>query len=139
MSEEIFGPLLPIITYENFNDAIEFIKKKEHPLTLYIFSADEQLCATVERETQSGSLVINDTVIQLATSRLPFGGVGASGTGSYHGRAGFEAFSHMRSVLKRPFIFDLPVRYRPLARWKLWILRKLMKFPLVRQSGLPPA
>ena len=138
MSEEIFGPLLPIVTYENFHEALSFIQTKSHPLTLYVFSADKQLCATVERETQSGSLVINDTVIQLATSRLPFGGVGASGTGSYHGKAGFEAFSHMRAVLKRPFFLDLPVRYRPWAQWKLWILRKLMKFPLVRQSGLPP-
>lgn len=139
MSEEIFGPLLPIITYEKVSDALEFIKKREKPLTLYVFSADEQLCATVERDTQSGSLVINDTVIQLATSRLPFGGVGASGIGSYHGEAGFEAFSHMRAILKRPFILDLPIRYRPWARWKLWILRKLMKFPKVKQSGLPPA
>ena len=139
MSEEIFGPLLPIITYEKVSDALEFIKKREKPLTLYVFSADEQLCATVERKTQTGSLVINDTVIQLATSRLPFGGVGASGIGSYHGEAGFEAFSHMRAILKRPFILDFPIRYRPWARWKLWILRKLMKFPKVKQSGLPPA
>lgn len=139
MKEEIFGPLLPVITYQNLDDAIKFIRAKDHPLTLYVFSVDKHLCAAVERETQSGSLVINDTVIQLATSRLPFGGVGASGIGSYHGKAGFEAFSHLRTTLKRPFVLDLPVRYRPLVGWKLWILRKLMKFPYVRHSSLPPA
>lgn len=139
MGEEIFGPLLPIITFDNPNDAVTFIKSKDHPLTLYVFSNDREFCKTLEQETQSGSLVINDTVIQLATSKLPFGGVGASGNGSYHGKAGFNAFSHKRALLKRPFALDLPIRYRPFARWKLWLLRKLMKFPKVTQSGLPRA
>lgn len=139
MQEEIFGPLLPIVTYEHVSDAISFIKSKDHPLTLYVFSSNRDLCESIERETQSGSLVINDSVIQLATSRLPFGGVGASGTGSYHGQAGFNAFSHQRTILKRPFFLDLPVRYRPFTSWKLWLLRKIMNFPRIKQADLPPS
>lgn len=128
MQEEIFGPLLPIVAVESIGEATRFINENEHPLTLYVFSGNEDTIEMVERNTQSGSFVVNDTVIQLATSKLPFGGVGASGQGSYHGKAGFEAFSHKRSVLKRPFWLDVPVRYRPMAPWKIWILRKLLNF-----------
>jgi aldehyde dehydrogenase (NAD+) len=135
MQEEIFGPLMPIIAFDRSQQAIDYINAHDHPLALYIFSSDQKFIDTVEEQTQSGSLVVNDTVIQLATSKLPFGGVGASGMGSYHGQAGFQAFSHLRSVLKRPFWLDLPVRYRPIASWKMFILRKLFSFQ--KQEKLP--
>jgi aldehyde dehydrogenase (NAD+) len=128
MQEEIFGPLLPIVALDSREQAIDYINAHEHPLALYVFSADSEFIEQVEHQTQSGSFVANDTVIQLATSQLPFGGVGESGQGSYHGFSGFNAFSHQRSVLKRPFWLDLPVRYRPLKPWKMFILRKLLKF-----------
>ncbi len=135
MQEEIFGPLMPIVAFDRSQQAIDYINAHDHPLALYIFSSDQKFIETVEEQTQSGSLVVNDTVIQLATSKLPFGGVGASGMGSYHGQAGFQAFSHLRSVLKRPFWLDLPVRYRPITSWKMYILRKLFSFQ--KQEKLP--
>jgi len=139
MQEEIFGPLLPIIALDARDQAIEFINAREHPLALYIFSADNNFIENVESQTTSGSFVANDTVIQLATSQLPFGGVGESGQGSYHGMSGFNAFSQWRSVLKRPFWLDLPVRYRPLRPWKMWILRKLLKFSEPEKVSSPPS
>ena len=125
MKEEIFGPLMPIVPYESVEEAINFINANDHPLALYVFSADSEFITKVENSTRSGSFVVNDTVIQLATSRLPFGGVGASGIGAYHGESGFNAFSHFRAVLKRPFWLDLPLRYRPYTGFKMWVLRKL--------------
>lgn len=135
MQEEIFGPLMPIVAFDHSQQAIDYINAHDNPLALYIFSSDHKLIDSVEDQTHSGSLVVNDTVIQLATSKLPFGGVGASGMGAYHGKAGFQAFSHLRSVLKRPFWLDLPVRYRPIAAWKMFILRKLFSFQ--KQKKLP--
>ncbi|NBO38172.1 aldehyde dehydrogenase family protein [bacterium] len=139
MGEEIFGPLMPIIGYHHVQEAIDFINSNEHPLTLYVFSKDKNLIANVENQTRSGSFVVNDTVIQLATSQLPFGGIGASGMGAYHGKTGFLVFSHKRAVLSRPFWLDLPVRYRPFAPWKLWILKKLFGYqqPKPLPSPLP--
>lgn len=137
MKEEIFGPILPIIIVESVEEAIEYIKKREHPLTIYVFSNDQRTIALSESETQSGSLVVNDTVIQLATSQLPFGGVGASGYGAYHGITGFKTFSHQRSILKRPFWLDIPVRYRPFAAWKIRILRKLINFGKSAKQPFP--
>lgn len=125
MQDEIFGPLMPIVPYESVDEAIGYINANDHPLALYVFSSDSSLISNVESSTRSGSFVVNDTVIQLATSQLPFGGVGASGTGAYHGEAGFNAFSHFRSVLKRPFWLDLPIRYRPYSALKIWILKKM--------------
>jgi acyl-CoA reductase-like NAD-dependent aldehyde dehydrogenase len=125
MQEEIFGPLMPIVPYESVDEAISYINANDHPLALYIFSADASLIKKVETSTRSGSFVVNDTVIQLATSQLPFGGIGASGIGAYHGESGFNAFSHQRAVLKRPFWLDLPLRYRPYSGFKMWVLKKL--------------
>lgn len=128
MKEEIFGPLTPIIGYESIEEVIHYINANDQPLALYVFSSDQTLISKVEQETRSGSFIVNDSVIQLATSRLPFGGVGPSGLGAYHGEVGFNSFSHHRSVLRRPFWLDLPIRYRPYATWKLWILRKLLGY-----------
>lgn len=128
MKEEIFGPLIPIIPYDRPQQVVDYINANEHPLALYVFSANQDFVRKIEQETRSGSFVVNDTVIQLATSQLPFGGVGASGIGAYHGRTGFDAFSHRRAVLSRPFWLDLPIRYRPYAAWKRWILGLLLGY-----------
>ena len=128
MKEEIFGPLMPIISYESIDEVTAYINSHDHPLALYLFTSDSDLVARVERETRSGSFVVNDTVIHLATSKLPFGGVGGSGMGAYHGESGFSAFSYQRAIMKRPFWLDLPVRYRPYSGWKMWFLRKLLGY-----------
>ncbi|MEY4065085.1 MAG: hypothetical protein RIR26_1293 [Pseudomonadota bacterium] len=140
MQEEIFGPLLPLIAVDSPQQAISFINAREHPLALYVFSSDQNVISQFEGSTRSGSLIINDTVIQLATSQLPFGGVGASGYGAYHGETGFRSFSHMRSVLRRPSRWmDIPLRYRPMLPSKLWILKKLLKFRNIPKLPSPPA
>lgn len=98
MQTEIFGPLLPIISCDNLASAIDFINQRDKPLTLYLFSNDSKTIQTVRQQTQSGSLAINETLVQFAQQNLPFGGIGKSGMGSYHGYQGFVAMSHMKSV-----------------------------------------
>ncbi len=98
MQGEIFGPLLPIITYKTIDDAIEYINSKANPLTLYLFSNSSKVIKKVTNETLSGSFAVNETLVQFAQEGVPFGGVGESGMGSYHGQNGFQAFSHMKSV-----------------------------------------
>lgn len=113
MQEEIFGPLLPVMDYESLDDVLEKISKFSKPLSLYFFSNNKDLQKRVIHETRSGSLCINDSIIQFIISRLPFGGVGESGMGQYHGRASFEAFSHKKSVLKKSLWYDVRVRFAP--------------------------
>lgn len=127
MGEEIFGPILPILTYEDFDDMIEQIKKKEKPLALYLFSEDKKHIHRVTKEVAYGGGCINDVVIHLATSEMGFGGVGESGMGAYHGKVGFETFSHRKSIVDKKTWLDLPIRYQPyvhpwhekLVRWFL--------------------
>ena len=113
MGEEIFGPLLPILTYDSFDDLIRELKEREKPLALYLFSSDRSHMQRVTTEVPYGGGCINDVVIHLATSEMGFGGVGESGMGSYHGRAGFEAFSHEKSIVDKKTWLDLPMRYQP--------------------------
>jgi aldehyde dehydrogenase (NAD+) len=113
MQEEIFGPILPVIEYDDLSGAIDFVNSRPRPLALYFFSRDRRKQRRVLTETRSGGVCINDTVIQITSPYLPFGGVGASGMGSYHGRASFDTFTHYRSVLKQTFLFDLTLRYPP--------------------------
>jgi aldehyde dehydrogenase (NAD+) len=115
MQEEIFGPILPVIEYESLNEAIALITSKPKPLALYIFSRNKQVQDQVLAQTSSGGVCINDTIMQIAPSTLPFGGVGDSGIGSYHGKASFDTFSHQKSVLVKNFWFDLKWRYAPYA------------------------
>lgn len=98
MQEEIFGPILPIITVNNEQEAIEFINARPKPLSLYIFTSNKNLAKTIINSTSSGSTCVNDVVFQIAPPCLPFGGVGESGIGNYHGKNSFDAFSHTRSV-----------------------------------------
>ncbi len=113
MQEEIFGPVLPVLTYEEFDEIIPLLSDKPKPLALYLFTEDrEQIQKATERIAFGGGCV-NDTIIHLATSEMGFGGVGESGMGAYHGRVGFEAFSHIKSIVDKKTWIDLPVRYQP--------------------------
>ncbi len=113
MGEEIFGPIMPILTFDSFDDVVSELKTKDKPLALYLFSSDKKHIRRVTTELSYGGGCINDVVIHLATSEMGFGGVGESGVGSYHGKAGFEAFSHTKSIVDKKTWMDLPMRYQP--------------------------
>lgn len=113
MEEEIFGPILPILTFDSFDDMLASLKTKAKPLALYIFSSDRAHIRRATDELSYGGGCINDVVIHLATSAMGFGGVGESGMGSYHGRSGFDAFSHRKSIVDKGTWLDLPMRYQP--------------------------
>lgn len=123
MQEEIFGPILPILEYDNLSEAIARINERPKPLALYLFSRDGQKQAQVLQSTSSGGVCLNDTVMQVAVPNLPFGGVGDSGMGAYHGKATFEIFSHHKSVLKRFFILD-----SVLSSWRYAPYKDKLKF-----------
>jgi acyl-CoA reductase-like NAD-dependent aldehyde dehydrogenase len=119
MQEEVFGPLIPIVRYRSLQDVIRFIRQREKPLALYVFTSDSAMREEVLLRTFSGGAVVNDACVHLSNPDLPFGGVGNSGMGSYHGLYGFRCFTHQRAVLIRhPWIGDMPVRYPPYAPWK---------------------
>lgn len=113
MQEEIFGPVLPVITYESLAEVYELLAERAKPLALYIFSENKKNIKFVTESLRFGGGCVNDTVIHLATSQLGFGGVGESGMGQYHGRDGFEAFSHTKNILDKKTWMDLPMRYQP--------------------------
>lgn len=113
MGQEIFGPIMPILTFENFDAVVDELKEKDKPLALYLFSADQKHIHRVTSELSYGGGCINDVVIHLATSEMGFGGVGASGMGAYHGKEGFAAFSHYKSIVDKKTWLDLPMRYQP--------------------------
>lgn len=123
MQEEIFGPILPMLTFETIEEVIDFVGGREKPLALYYFG-DEQSCRDVIRCTSSGGACINDVIMHLSNEKLPFGGVGHSGMGAYHGEASFRVFSHLRSVVSSPTWIDLPFRYMP---YKMFgVIKKLL-------------
>ena len=113
MQEEIFGPVLPILTFKNIGEAVKKINSMAHPLALYIFSENKRNIKYVTERCTFGGGCVNDTIIHLATSNMAFGGVGESGMGGYHGKAGFEAFSHKKSIVDKKTWMDLPFRYQP--------------------------
>lgn len=113
MQEEIFGPLLPILTYKTIEEAEHFITEREKPLALYLFTKDKAIEKRFTKYISYGGGCINDTIVHLATSEMGFGGVGNSGMGSYHGKKSFETFSHEKSILKKYCWIDLPIRYQP--------------------------
>ncbi|RUR80840.1 aldehyde dehydrogenase [Chlorogloeopsis fritschii PCC 9212] len=125
MQEEIFGPILPVITYANIADVINKINSRPKPLALYLFSSNKNLQQRVLQSTSSGGVCLNDTLMQSAVPSLPFGGVGDSGIGSYHGKASFDTFSHYKSVLQNSFWLDLKWRYAP-YEGKLSFLKRLI-------------
>ena len=127
MGEEIFGPLLPILTFDTLDEALDTVESHPHPLALYFFSEDKAAQKKVLDTCRFGGGCINDTIIHLATSDMPFGGVGESGMGSYHGRVGFETFSHYRSIVDKKTWMDLPIRYQKYTRLKEKMMRMFLK------------
>jgi aldehyde dehydrogenase (NAD+) len=126
MQHEIFGPLLPVLAYNNLSQAISRVKELPKPLAFYYFSNNRQNGEQIIREASFGGGCINDTLLHFANPHLPFGGTGSSGIGSYHGKKSFETFSHQKSILKRSFRLDVPLRYPPYGN-KLKILEKIMR------------
>ncbi|KAG2716112.1 hypothetical protein I3760_03G109100 [Carya illinoinensis] len=126
MQEEIFGPLMPILTVENLEDSFEVINSKPKPLAAYLFTNDEQLKKDFVQKISSGGMLINDTILHVAVDGLPFGGVGESGMGAYHGKFSFDAFSHKKAVLYRSFTGDASVRYPPYTPGKQRLLKALI-------------
>jgi aldehyde dehydrogenase (NAD+) len=125
MADEIFGPILPVVEYGDVGEAIAHINARPKPLALYLFSKNKQIQSRVLNETSSGGVAINETVMQIAPSTLPFGGVGGSGMGNYHGKFSFDTFSHRKSVLYKPFWLDLKMRYAPYAG-KMGLMKRMM-------------
>ncbi|MCP2729224.1 aldehyde dehydrogenase [Limnofasciculus baicalensis] len=125
MAEEIFGPILPVLEYTDLNVAIAEINARPKPLALYFFSKDKQKQELVLQQTSSGGVSINDTIMQVGVTDLPFGGVGDSGIGSYHGKASFDTFSHYKSVLKKGLWFDQSWRYPP-YKDKLSLIKRIV-------------
>lgn len=125
MQEEVFGPILPVIEYKNLEEAIAIVNNQPKPLALYFFSKNQDYQQQILQTTSSGGVCINDTIMHIGVTELPFGGVGNSGIGSYHGKASFDTFSHQKSVLKKSFLFDLKVRYAPYLG-KLDLVKKIM-------------
>lgn len=121
LSEEIFGPILPIFTYNDLTEVVHTLQQKEKPLALYIFSTNDKHIAYIQQHLSFGGGCINDTLYHVANTHLPFGGVGGSGMGSYHGKNGFETFSHMKSIVKQTTLFDLPFRYPTGKKWLSWL------------------
>jgi aldehyde dehydrogenase (NAD+) len=126
MQEEIFGPILPLVEYENLEEALEIIRIRPRPLALYIFTRSRKIQEKILRSTQSGSGGINETVVHFINPYLPFGGVGKSGMGRYHGKYSFETFSYKRSFLDKAAWIDIPFRYPPYDR-KMWMIKKFIR------------
>lgn len=127
MQEEIFGPLLPVLTYNSLDEAVETLRSMEHPLALYLFTSSKQAAEKVQKELGFGGGCINDVVIHLATSHMGFGGFGESGMGSYHGKAGFDTFSHHKSIVDKRTWIDLPIRYQPYGKIREKLLRLFLR------------
>lgn len=127
MQEEIFGPVLPILTYDSFDQAIRKIHTMPHPLALYIFTANKEAAQKATSLCGFGGGCINDVIIHLATSEMGFGGFGESGMGSYHGKAGFDTFSHYKSIVDKKTWLDLPMRYQPYTKRNENLLKMFLK------------
>ena len=127
MQDEIFGPILPIIPYNQLEEAISFIQEKPEPLALYLFSQDKATQKFIIQHLRYGGGCINDTLLHAITPHLPFGGTGHSGMGKYHGKAGFDTFSHQKSILSRLGKFNTDLRYPPYKDRTFNIIKRLLK------------
>lgn len=127
MQEEIFGPLMPILEFEDLNKVLEDIDDRPHPLAFYYFTNDLKKANKVISRCRFGGGCINDTIIHIATSYMPFGGVGASGMGNYHGKSGFDTFSHSKSIVDKKRILDVNMRYQPYDAFKLKLIKMFLK------------
>lgn len=126
MQEEIFGPILPVLTYQYLSDVESFVNSRPKPLALYLFTTKRKIEKRILKNISFGGGCINDTIIHLATSRMGFGGVGGSGMGSYHGKYSFQTFTHTKSIVKKYNWIDLPMRYQPYTFWKELLVRIFM-------------
>ena len=129
MQEEIFGPILPVLEFDRLDDALASLRQRPTPLAFYLFTRDRATQERVLCATRSGGVCINDTIVHMIGKELPFGGLGDSGLGAYHGKASFDCFTHYRSVVRRSLAFDLKLRYPPpglklaaLKRASRWLL-----------------
>ena len=127
MQEEIFGPVLPVLTFDHIQEALDLVNARPRPLALYLFSQDKGVQELFLRRVPFGGGCINDTIIHLATSRMPFGRVGHSGMGSYHGKASFDTFSHQKSIVKKSTLVDLPIRYAPYTAAQEKLMRLFLR------------
>lgn len=127
MQEELFGPILPVVTYETREEMIETLNHKEKPLALYLFTKDKETEKMVMERVAFGGGCVNDTIMHIASNHIAFGGVGNSGMGAYHGKQSFLTFTHAKGVVKKPKLLDLPFRYPPYTDGKLKILKMFMK------------
>jgi acyl-CoA reductase-like NAD-dependent aldehyde dehydrogenase len=126
MTEEIFGPLLPIIPVSDVQAAVRFVTSRPHPLALYVFAENDQAIDTVIGNTTAGGVTVNGTILHLTSPHLPFGGVGESGMGAYHGKSGVRLFQHMKPVLKRGTKLDPSLAYPPYTERKIKLFRKIL-------------
>ncbi len=127
MQDEIFGPVFPVVTFEDLDEAIEKVNGRNKPLALYFFSSSKKRQKKILSHCNFGGGCINDTIIHLATSNMGFGGVGSSGMGAYHGKIGFDTFSHYKSVVDKKTWLDLPMRYQPYSKSKLKLIKMFLK------------
>jgi aldehyde dehydrogenase (NAD+) len=126
MQQEIFGPILPVIAVDDISEAIAFVNDRDKPLALYIFTSNEDVADRVIADTSAGGVCVNHAVLQVGIGELPFGGVGASGMGAYHGKAGFDTFSHGKAVLRKPTKPDPSIMYPPYKGWKYKLVRRFL-------------
>lgn len=126
MKEEVFGPVMPILTYKNLDQLVDTLKRNPSPLVFYVFSSNVRKARKILREVPSGGGMINDVVLLFINMNTPFGGLGESGMGSYHGKAGFKAFSHDKTILNKPTWFELYLKYPPYRKFNLRILRSVL-------------
>jgi aldehyde dehydrogenase (NAD+) len=127
MQEEIFGPLLPILSVRDMDEAYQFVQSRPRPLALYLFTNNAGIEKRFVQQVPFGGGCINDTIIHIATKNLPFGGIGNSGMGRYHGKYTFDTFSHEKAVVKKYTWLDLHMRYQPYTRWKEKLIRFFLK------------
>ena len=127
MLDEIFGAVMPVLTFTNINEAITKINSMPHPLALYIFTSSHKNADKVISRTGFGGGCVNDTIIHLATTEMGFGGFGESGMGSYHGKTGFDTFSHYKSIVDKKTWIDLPMRYQPYTSFNEKLIRFFLK------------
>ncbi|MFI3283836.1 MAG: aldehyde dehydrogenase [Erysipelotrichaceae bacterium] len=126
MQEELFGPILPVMCFESIEEVITTLNTKEKPLALYLFTTSKSIETKLMKHSFFGGGCVNDVIIHVANHHIPFGGIGNSGLGSYHGAYSFHTFSHTKSIMKKSNLLDLSIRYAPASKFKLWVVRKLL-------------
>lgn len=127
MQEEIFGPILPVIPFDSLDEMIAEVKRREKPLSCYVFTRDKKLRNKIMHEVSFGGGCVNDAIMHISNNKLPFGGVGESGIGSYHGEFGFRTFSHYKSILDKPTWFEAGLKYFPHSAAKFNLMKKMLR------------